>query len=222
MIFLDIVSEVVILIYHDVPLCDLEDQKILENNIKFQIARIVQIFVVLAWVGALTYMVLVVRDINSICYDKCSCVLTNPALTCNDSLCPVNSCGDNVCEYTQIDRCLTNFTIPERSSFTISNCTYPPPTNLSKTFCLQTHPSLISCILLGMILLEGFYQTIGIFFKSYLLPITIPDYVMFQQYLMHGNINGLIDRFGKSEFGFHWSFEQLTENPALLDNGSTL
>jgi len=46
------------------------------------------------------------------------------------------------------------------------------------------------------------------FFKSYLLPITLPDYVMFQLFLINDNIDALISRLGKHEFGFGWGSDR--------------
>jgi len=53
------------------------------------------------------------------------------------------------------------------------------------------------------------------FFKSYLLPITLPDYVMFQLYLLNDRIDELIARLGKNEFGVGW---QSTKYDKLLDS----
>jgi len=201
LILLDIVSQVLILIYHDIPLCNHEDEKIKKHIVKFQLGRIIQLFVVLAWIGALVYMVLIVRDLH--CVDRCTCQISNPALNCSAPLCPVN-CGTRYCAFSMENECLANVTISlpgEYSSFEITNCSITTTAKL----CQQSSPSIISCVLLGIILFEGIYTTVGIFFKSYLMPITLPDYVMFQLYLMNNNIDDLINRFGKSEFGFHWS-----------------
>jgi len=101
---------------------------------------------------------------------------------------------------------------PEFSNFQLSNCTQPYA--LTAEYCYLTSPSMISCVLLALILFEGIYETIGIFFKSYLLPITLPDYVMFQLYLLNDNIDALIARLGKNEFGFGW---QSSKYEKLID-----
>jgi len=220
LILLDIASEVVILVYHDIPLCNQEDEKILHHNFKFQVARVTQIFVMLCWIGALVWMVIEVKNLK--CTEECTCTIYNLDLNCSSPLCPVNTCTTSYCQYNQEGVCQFNSTDnsttiiglpPERSSFQ-SNCTQDEIQTI--IYCQQTHPSLISCILLGLILVENLYQTIGIFFKSYLMPITLPDFIMFQLYLMTDNVDGLINRFGKSEFGFHWN-TQLLEN--LIDEG---
>jgi hypothetical protein len=221
LVILDIVSEVGILIYHDIPLCDQKDAKIIKHNTKFQIARIIQIFVLLCWIGALVYMVLIVKNLH--CQDNCYCYITNPNLNCsscpindpsNTAVCPANA---SYCEIYRTQIC--NNTNPEvypgfiltenYDNFEIMNCTFN--TRNGAEFCRLTHPSIISCVLLALILLDGIYETIGIFFKSYLLPITLPDYVLFQIYVIRDNIDWLIARLGKHEFGFDFNVPELRE-----------
>jgi len=210
LILIDIGSETLILLYHDIPLCNHEDDKLLKHVRKFQVGRVLQIFVLVCWYGALAYMIITVQNLQ--CVNTCTCVYSNQAILCNSTQCPANgTCGADYCSWTKRAECNANNTLPfptEYESEFTANCTIAASDTIE--YCIHTHPSFISCVLLGLILFEGTYEAIGIFFKSYVLPITLPDEVMFQLYLMNDNIDGLINRLGKSEFGFHW-------NKSLLD-----
>jgi hypothetical protein len=215
LVLADIGSEVLILVFHDIPLCNQEEETIKENVRLFQLGRIGQIIVQLAWIGALIYMIHVYQNLN--CYDVCECSVYNMGRNCttNNGQCPID-CGLPYCMYNATGQCLANHTIANPPDFQLSNCTLKIP----EITCLQQHPSAISCVLLALILFEGIYQTIGIFFKSYLLPITLPDSIMFQLYWMNGDQDKLITRLGQNEFGFHWhkadAAEILTEEQSLL------
>jgi len=198
-VILDIVSEVLILIYHDIPLCNQEEEIITENWSLFQAGRIIQILVQLAWIGALVYMIIVYQNLN--CYDICQCTVYNSALNCTQPGCPF-SCSSPYCMSPITGQCLagsTNISIPY-PEFNMDNCTL---TQLH-TICLNQHPSAISCVLLALILFEGIYQTVGIFFKSYLLPITLPDSILLQLYWMNNDLEKLVEKLEKNEFGFHF------------------
>jgi len=227
LVLLDIFSEVLILLYHDIPLCNQEDKKILKHNKKFQLGRILQIIVLIGWICALVYMIHIVRNLN--CENICECYAENPDISCSDPKCPTNgTCDNTFCSFfTDPMVCYPygnpdNFTAPvplklEEEGYDFANCTI---TYKMKT-CIQTHPSAISCVLLALILFEGLYQTMGIFFKSYLLPITLPDNLMFQLYIMNDEIDALVNRLGQSEFGFHWS-KKLLETLIENDNNNLL
>jgi len=171
-------------------------------------------------------MIIIVKNLD--CEDLCKCYAENPDLLCSDPTCPANgTCPTEICSfYTDQLICHPfgspdNFTaeVPDNlePGFEFTNCTR---TYKRKT-CIQTHPSAISCVLLALILFEGLYQTMGIFFKSYLLPITLPDNLMFQLYIMTDELDALINRLGQSEFGFHWS-KKLLETLIENDNNNLL
>jgi hypothetical protein len=222
LVLADIGSEVLILVFHDIPLCNQEEEVIKENVRLFQAGRFGQIVVQVAWIIALIYMIHVVQTLD--CNDICECNVYNLERNCtvNNGQCPIN-CAMPHCMFNDTGRCLTNNTIaiPNYPDFQLSNCSI----KVSALTCQQTHPSAISCVLLALILFEGIYQTIGIFFKSYLLPITLPDSIMFQLYWMNGDQDKLITRLGQNEFGFHWHKRDadkiLTEEQSLLKTEST-
>jgi len=172
-------------------------------------------------------MVIIVKNLD--CEDLCKCYAENPDILCTDPLCPTNgTCPTDFCSFDTDPLVCHQFGSPdnftahvpdelEKEGFDFLNCTNV----YKKKTCIQTHPSAISCVLLALILFEGLYQTMGIFFKSYLLPITLPDSLMFQLYIMTDEMDTLINRLGQSEFGFHWS-KKLLETLIESDNNNLL
>jgi len=201
-IAVDMASEIVILLTHDIPICNQDEEVIPEYNSYFQVARVLQVLVELAWLGALIYMILIVAHLN--CYDECSCVIDAPSVNCSSPLCPVsNTCNKNgTCVFSLQGTCSP--TVPPNINYT-SNCTITRTT----LRCEQDNPSITACILLSMVLLEGIFQTIGMYFNSYIYPITIPESVMFFCYWMNGDLDKLVEKVGKNLFGLDWDMSQI-------------
>jgi len=207
-IILNIVSEVIILMYHDIPLCNQEERKISKHKTAFKIARFLQVIVVVSWLGAFFYMAYVAANVN--CNDMCQCEIYNPNMTCSSPLCPYGpNCLMPHCSFNVSTQCTLNGTstyLPNTipGNFT-SNCTE----TTSALTCTQSNPTAVSCILLALVILESFYNTVGMFFKAYILPIMLPANVLFLIYWMNDDTDKMVLRIGKSEFGSNWDLSHL-------------
>jgi len=154
-LIVDISSESMILYYHDLPLLRSDIEVPHQNKVIFNLARCMQVFVNFAWLGALLYMIWSV--LNPTCVsDECTCNTNN------------NSTVELFCKDILINDTVDSY----------SNCTVTWSVNQ----CRKASPSQNSCILLFLVLLDGFYQMGQMFFKSYIYPLTIPEYVMFLAY----------------------------------------
>jgi len=204
-ILLDILSESVILFTHDIPLCNQEEENIKEYDVYFRLARTAQLVVQFCWIVVLIYMIVVTANLD--CRDECQCHINVPGLNCTSPSCPPNSkiCqNEGICEIKADGFCTENGTVPfslgSHIDYYFTNCTVTK----SAKFCYQNNPSVTSCILLGLVILEGFYQIIGMFFRSYIYPITLPETILFFMYWMNRDTEKLLLKVGKFEFGLDW------------------
>jgi len=141
--------------------------------------------------------------------DKCQCEFSNTNMSCSSPLCQSGPNCLMYCSYdmnnvpcTTLNSTYLPITIP--GNFT-PNCTITT-TTLS---CILSSPSATSCILLALVILESIYNTIGMFFKSYIIPIMLPYTVLFLIYWMNEDIDNMILKLGRSEFGSTWEIDQL-------------
>eukprot|EP01123_Difflugia_compressa_P013759 TRINITY_DN657_c0_g1_i1.p1 TRINITY_DN657_c0_g1~~TRINITY_DN657_c0_g1_i1.p1 ORF type:complete len:356 (-),score=36.14 TRINITY_DN657_c0_g1_i1:85-1044(-) len=217
LVILDIVSESIILVYHDIPICDQEEEIIHENDTIFLIAKILQVIVFLGWLGALVYMIIAALNVH--CTDTCKCNILIPGLNCSSPFCPNGvQCNSTYpseyCFYQQKGTCQPTMNFPPgmNMNFT-SNCTLTQ----IKEDCILQRPNYIGCVLLGLVLIESLYQLIGMYFKSYIYPITIPESVMFIIYWMNDDKDKIVLKVGKNEFGLNWERDQM-ETYLLYDS----
>jgi len=167
-LIIDISSETMILVYHDLPLLRVEHEETKKNKNIFDAARIMQVFVNFAWLGALIYMIWMVVNVN--CIAECQCTVCDPNFGyCNNSM--NLACHDPLGNESLV-------IIDRDFNLDYENCTV----TWSTQQCQKANPTLNSCILLFLVLLDGFYQMGQMFFKSYIYPLTVPEYVMFLAY----------------------------------------
>eukprot|EP01124_Arcella_intermedia_P019263 TRINITY_DN2652_c0_g1_i1.p1 TRINITY_DN2652_c0_g1~~TRINITY_DN2652_c0_g1_i1.p1 ORF type:complete len:490 (+),score=79.15 TRINITY_DN2652_c0_g1_i1:99-1568(+) len=227
MILLDIISEVAILLTHDIPICNQEEDDIQKNIVIFQASRIIQVLVQVGWIITFSYMVYIVATLQ--CTDKCACMLQDEATNCSSSFCPSHTCTTPFCSFEQSGLCLhnnfTNFTWTLDPSlinpnFTSFNCSRVYSTKQ----CQNDHPSMIGCVLLGLVLLENLYQLVGMFFRSYILPITVPPALVYYMFITTDEHDKMFEKIGKNEFGADWDLSQIgevvKESEALIQEDS--
>jgi len=199
----DISSETMILVYHDLPLLRAEHDTPKKNKTIFDAARFMQVFVNFAWLGSLIYMFWVLVHLN--CVAECTCldVCSRFDSNCNESV--VLSCID----------------LPGNDSVELIS---PDPNlnylNCSVTWsirqCQKSNPSLNSCMLLFLVLIDGFYQMGQMFFKSYIYPLTVPEYVMFLAYWRKDK-NEIVNAIRRSQFGDSQNLD-IPRDPLLESN----
>jgi len=198
----DISSETMILVYHDLPLLRADHEEPKKNKVIFDVARCMQVFVNFAWLGALIYMVWVLANLNCVAECTCANVCSPFDSNCNDSV--VLSCidlaGNDSVQLINAD-----------PNLDYQNCTV----TWSIRNCQKSNPSLNSCILLFLVLLDGFYQMGQMFFRSYIYPLTVPEYVMFLAYWRKDK-NEIVKAIKRSQFGD--SHVDVNRDPLLDDD----
>jgi len=186
-LIVDISSETMILVFHDLPLLKAEHETPKKYKVIFDVARLMQVFVNFAWLGALIYMIWVLIHLN--CVAECTCLHVCERLDAN--------CNDTV-KLSCIDL-ISNDSVELISpdpNLVYENCTV----TWSIRQCIKSNPSLNSCILLFLVLIDGFYQMGQMFFKSYIYPLTVPEYVMFLAYWRKDK-NDIVKAIRRSQFG---------------------
>ena len=58
-------------------------------------------------------------------------------------------------------------------------------------------------------------------FRSYIYPITLPEYVMFMT-LLNEDAQRIIQASGRMEFGYHWTIDQLPTTIAAYHDDNVL
>jgi len=202
----DILSESLILYYHDMPLTRGETSHEKKNKRVFDVARIMQVFVNFAWLGSLLYMIYKVLNLN--CVSQCDCIetcLQPTGLDCTST----NS--TNLQCYGSLNNTQVGYPFSPDPKFDY-NCTV----TWSIQDCIHSSPSFNSCVLLGIVLLDSFYQMGQMFFKSYIYPITVPEYVMFMAHWNNNNKELIIKAVGKNEFGPEYDFVKTDDRSTPL------
>jgi len=226
-VIIDISSESIILVHHDIKLINAE--KVIQKNL-FSVARAMQMICTIGWISLLFYMIALSAAAGFRCQDYCwqcnvgeeinsTCGLfapcKNTSLHCfSAGVCGVSASGS--CSFSD------NFTVvhwsPPKNGLDFQNRT---ECGSSETYseCIARNPSMTDCVLLALVLIDAIYATINIWFRSYLYPITIPEYVMFFAYLrledLHENERDqkILDAAGKMEFGMEWTMDKLPQMP---------
>jgi len=155
-----------------------------------------QVLVNLAWIVSLIYMIYVVATLD--CEDMCQCELKDTDIRPSGV-------------------CLFNNTInipPTLHNSSLINCTMTS----TKLECTQSNPSLTGCILLAIVLTDAVYSLMDVFFRSNILPITIPDNVLYLLYWMNEETGKIVTAIGRHEFGWDFSVDDLR----LISDTTTL
>jgi hypothetical protein len=200
----DISSETMILVYHDLPLLRVDHEETKKNKRIFDVARMMQVFVNFAWLGSLIYMVWVVINLN--CVAECSCLVCDPQLGyCNTTM------SDIPCIDVEGNNTLIEIINPS-ATLDYQNCTF----TWTIPECRKANPTLNSCILLFLVLLDGFYQMGQMFFKSYIYPLTVPEYVMFLAY-WRKDPKEIVNAIRRNQFGDGIEDHEIPKDPLLQD-----
>jgi len=202
----DILSESLILYYHDLPLTRGETEHPKTNQKIFDISRMMHVFVNFAWLGSLLYMIYEV--INVQCVAECDCYET----CIRPFDCTARNRTQEVC-YESMN--ITGVGIPFNED---PKYDYNCSVSWSVADCRQSSPSYNSCILLGLVLLDSFYQMGQMFFRSYIYPITVPESVMFLAYWKKDK-DLIINAIGRNEFGPEYDFARGRSKPLLPKDG---
>jgi len=95
---------------------------------------------------------------------------------------------------------------------------------VSRDQCIANNPQLVDCLLLALVLLDGVYATIQMWFKKDITTMALPDNVFFTCALKwkkdpEERRKVILEAIGKMEFGSHWTlddYQATTENSPLI------
>jgi len=227
-VILDIISETVILYFHDLQLLE---RYSVEHRSLVIAAQVTQTFCTLCWIFALIYMITLVN----LAQENCTGICTNCNYT-SDAICELNTdcvgggiCVNSSCYYNYTGECTVYGSSAEFST-PLYNLTTVDITScfsvVSRDQCISNNPELVDCVLLALVLLDGVYATIQMWFKKDVTTMALPDSVFFTCALKwkkdpEERRKVILEAIGKMEFGTHWTlddFQVANESSPLIGN----
>jgi len=244
-VILDVTSEALLYIYHDLYLCK---NKNFDKMWVITFAKVVQTLVSLTWMGLLIFLIFRVSTPHCT-MDKCTC----QSYSANSTICALSievggivipdqiqipgecpgSSGTCVmvnassplgrCGHQEIGECIQN----TNTTITWITTTYGTQPNTTSPLslctvestleCLADAPTWTNCVLLGIVVLFSWVETINVFYRLKIYPITIPESVMFLFYWDYKSEKGTRKRrwipwaVGMLELGYNYKPPKGTE-----------
>eukprot|EP01125_Pyxidicula_operculata_P010609 TRINITY_DN348_c2_g1_i1.p1 TRINITY_DN348_c2_g1~~TRINITY_DN348_c2_g1_i1.p1 ORF type:complete len:521 (+),score=39.98 TRINITY_DN348_c2_g1_i1:235-1563(+) len=213
-LILDILSESLLLYYHDLVLLRGEDTY--QYRPRLKVIRVFQVFVTMVWVALLAFLIYRVVNIN--CVDTCYCNQPNaPIESCSvsanctsavynycfngtnatDGYCTIN--GTCILNYDDTYSYLVSLVWTDPSypyNFTLSDC-YP----VYNDACYDNNPDLTDCVLLAIIVWDAVVLALKMYFRSHIYPITVSSHILFSRLWRDNDKEKIVIAMGRMEFG---------------------